>query len=271
MTIRVMVRGGGDLASGIILRLFRCGFQVFVTEIAVPLAVRRMVTFARAVYEDPVDVEGVSTKRVEKPEDMERAFSEGWIPVLIDPAANSLNWIKPDVLVDARMTKKSPDHGIGETGLMIGIGPGFTAGVDCDALIETKRGPFLGRVYWNGTADPDTGLPEPVGKHQGDRVLRSPESGKLVTYTQIGSVVHTDEVIATVDGSPVKAAFDGVLRGLLQDGVFVPKNMKIGDLDPRMDERLCWQVSDKALAIGGGVLEAILSKPEFRQKLSGQS
>lgn len=262
-----MVRGGGDLASGIILRLHRCGFQVFVTEIAVPLAVRRMVTFARAVYEDPVFVEEVPAKRVEHPEDMERAFSEGWIPVLVDPDAQSLRVIQPDVLVDARMTKLAPDHGIGEASLMVGIGPGFTAGTDCDALIETKRGPFLGRVYWQGTADADTGLPEPVGKHQGDRVLRAPDNGKLVSLSKIGEIVNAGEIIATVNGNPVIAAFDGVLRGLIQDGVNVSKNMKIGDLDPRMDKRLCWQVSDKALAIGGGVLEAILSKPEIRKKL----
>jgi xanthine dehydrogenase accessory factor len=267
MTVRVLVRGGGDLASGVIIRLHRSGFFVWVTEIGQPLAVRRTVSFSSAVLHGKIDVEDVHAERVDNFMNILTVHDHGNVPVIVDAGAESRFHLQPDVLVDARMTKKEPDLGKEAASLVIGLGPGFTAGVNCHAVVETIRGPFLGRVIWNGCADPDTGLPEAVGSHREDRVLRAPTDGILHRLVDIGSIVQVDQPIAEVNGIFVKAPFQGLVRGILQDGIFVTNSMKIGDLDPRLEPRLCQMVSDKALAIGGGVLESILSKIEFRRKL----
>ena len=264
-----MIRGGGDLASGVVLRFARCGIQVIVTEIAAPLAVRRSVSFAQAVYEGQIQIEEVQGVRAQGADEINLALAAGKVPVLVDPGAEIAGLIHFDVVVDARMTKKVPAPFHSDGALLIGLGPGFTAGENCQAVIETKRGPFLGRVYWQGSAEPDSGLPDPVANHQADRVLRAPADGILRNRVDICSAVAEGEQIAEVGGQPVLAPFSGRLRGLLMDGLPVTRGLKIGDLDPRDDEQLCRVVSDKALSVGGGALEAVLSVAELRRKLSG--
>jgi len=180
-----------------------------------------------------------------------------------------LFWLKPDVIVDARLLKTIVNHRVDQIPLLIGLGPGFTAGINCHAVVETKRGQNLGRVYWQGSSEPNSGIPEMVLGYVEDRVLRAPTDGKFKGLVKIGQIVAKGEQLAIVSGIQVTAAFDGVVRGLLADGVPVTRGMKVGDLDPRLDVDLTLFVSDKALAVGGGVLEAILTRPELRQKLSG--
>ncbi len=266
MSVLVLIRGGGDLASGVALRLHRTGFQVLVTELSQPLVVRRSVAFADAVYRHEIRVEEAPA-RLATCKDVPALLAKGYVPVLSDPQAECRHTLQPDVIIDGRMTKLPPDIRKGAATLVIGLGPGFTAGVDCDAVIETMRGHFLGHVYWEGQALPDTGLPEAVSNHQADRVLRAPADGVLQTYFEIGDSVPEDAVVAEVGGEPVRARFTGMLRGLMKSGLTVRRGVKIGDLDPRMDVHLHEHVSDKAMAVGGAVLEAILSVPELRAKL----
>ncbi len=267
MSVLVLIRGGGDLASGVALRLVRSGFQVVVTELPQPLVVRRSVAFAEAIYSHEIQVEEVRAL-LAKCEDVPGLLEQKTVPVLNDPDAACRTALHPDVIVDGRMTKQPPDIGRGAAAMVIGLGPGFTAGVNCDAVVETMRSHFLGRVYWQGTALPDTGLPEAVSNHQADRVLRAPADGVLQTYFEIGDLVPEGEVIAEVGGELVRAQFPGMLRGLMKSGLEIKAGAKIGDLDPRLDGKLHEYVSDKALAVGGGVLEAILSRPDLRAKLS---
>lgn len=270
MAFRVLVRGGGDLASGVIMRLFRAGWQVLVVELERPAAVRRHVSFAQAVYSGEMAVEDVRAVRVFSLEMAEKAFRDGIVPVLVDPTLGCLRDFSPHVLVDGRMRKKAPEIGIGAASLIIGLGPGFTAGVDCHAIVETNRGPFLGRVIWSGSALPDTGVPERVGDYQAERVLRAPVAGTVEPDVEIGAILKSGEQIARVSGIPVLAPFDGVLRGMVAGGFQVRAGEKIGDVDPRGDPQLCWLVSDKALSVGGGVLEAILTWKPVHHALWGE-
>jgi xanthine dehydrogenase accessory factor len=263
----VLLRGGGDLASGVALRLFRAGIRVFITELARPLAVRRMVSFAQAVYDRQVQVEGVVARLSQNPPEVLSLLAAGCIPVLVDPHATSRLELKPLIIVDGRMTKQPPDLDRSWANLVVGLGPGFVAGENCHAVIETRRGPFLGRVIWQGSAEPDTGLPDPVSHFEVERVLRAPVDGILITHAEIGDHLQAGQLVAEVAGVPVTSLFPGILRGLLKSGLVVRKGLKIGDLDPRDDPRLASLVSDKSLAIGGGVLESILSKPEIRRFL----
>lgn len=268
----VLLRGGGDLATGVALRLHRVGIRLVITELAQPLAVRRTVSFAEAVYEGSWEVEGVKARLVEA-DQLSAALEADEIPVLIDPEANLLlsSLREPQgiafhfpVVVDARLTKQPPAPLPRSVPLHIGLGPGFTAGHDCQAVIETRRSHTLGRVIWNGTTQPDSGEPE------GDprRVLRAPADGVLQGVKRIGEHVEAGEVVAMVNEKySVISLLSGVLRGLARDGLRVSKGMKIGDVDPRDDPAYCYLVSDKALAIGGGVLEAALSRREIRKVL----
>ena len=236
--IRVLLRGGGDLASGAALRLIRAGYQVVITEIEKPLAVRRSVAFAQAVFEKKVTIEGITCARAENAEDVFNILEQGIVPVIVDPSAEIRFVFHPHIIVDARMMKQSPEFGIREAELIVGLGPGFTAGKDCHAVIETKRGFFMGRVYWQGTAEPNSGTPESVMNHEESRVLRAPVGGIFHTNHEIGNWVEEGDVIASVNGQEVKAKFSGLIRGLLHDEIEVQKNLKIGDIDPRNDERL---------------------------------
>lgn len=266
----VLIRGGGDLASGVAYRLYKSGFKVVITELPKPLAVRRLASFSEAIYAGDVTVEGITAKKVNEIDDPLRVLqllSKGRIPVLIDPEGKSVQSVHPSVIVDARMLKIAPEALKHTAKLYIGLGPGFIGGSNCHAAIETQRGPWLGRVLWDSPTLPDNGMPEAVGEQKSDRVLLSPAEGTLVAVKTIGDLVRQGEIVAQVNGKSVTAPFDGVLRGLIHPEVELHSGMKIGDLDPRNDPQLCNHISDKALAIGGGVLEAILSKSELRPHL----
>jgi len=266
----VLVRGGGDLASGVALRLHRAGLRVAISELPQPLAVRRLVSFANAIYEGEFSVEGVTARRVQDPGDtlkILQVFAKGQIPVLIDPEAEAVRALHPTVLVDARMTKKQAELIREPVKLILGLGPGFLAGENCHAVIETNRGHNLGRVIWGGAAEVDTGLPEAVVERRAERVLRAPTDGELKVLANICDHLEAGQPVAQIAGLLVEAPFTGVLRGLLYPGVRVHAGLKIGDVDPRDDPSYCTQVSEKSLAVAGGVLEAILSRTELRPHL----
>lgn len=263
----ILVRGGGDLASGVIYRLFRAGIRVIVTELPQPLVVRRLVSFAEAVYRGQFEVEGVPARRVTTVREALSVSQEGIVPVLVDPQAACRSEFSPLVLIDARLVKKAPDLGMDTAPLVIGLGPGFIAGANCHAAVETNRGHMLGRVIWDGSPLADTGIPEAVVRHQAERVLRAPASGKLSEYADIGRHLDQGQLVTRIAGEPVFAPFAGVLRGLVHPSLEVQRGMKIGDLDPRDDPLYSRMISEKSLSVGGGVLEAILSRPEIRGSL----
>ena len=255
----ITIRGAGDIATGVASRLWRSGFPVIMTEIESPLTVRRTVSFSEAVYQGSCKVEDLEAIRVNNPSDIQSTWNKNKIPILIDPQAQISKVLSPEVLIDAIMAKKNLGTHLQDAPLVIGLGPGFNAGDDVHAVIETKRGHFMGRVIWEGQPEPDTGIPAEVEGFSQDRVVRSPETGIFQGYCRIGQQVRENTFLGYVGESPVLAPIFGVLRGLLHSGVPVKKNMKIGDIDPRRITKHCWTISDKSLAIGGGVLEAILS------------
>jgi xanthine dehydrogenase accessory factor len=265
----VLIRGGGDLASGVVIRLHRVGVKVIITELPQPLAVRRLVSFSEAIYQGEMKIEGVVARRIDAIGEIPGIISGGEIPIMIDPSCDirRSKQLRSLALIDARMTKRKPDIGIDAAPFVIGLGPGFTAGENVHAVIETNRGHYLGRVIWKGSPESDTGIPGMIGQRQKDRVLRSPAAGKFNTRVVIGSQVREGSILADVEGSPIKAPFDGILRGLLRDGLLVKPGMKVGDLDPRGDPLLTRTVSEKSFAIAGGVLEALLTAPEIRASL----
>jgi xanthine dehydrogenase accessory factor len=260
----VLVRGGGDLASGVVYRLHRAGFPVVVTELEHPLAVRRAVAFGEAVYAGQVTVEGIVGRRVPDAAAARDALQGGEVAVLVDPDGESLKTLKPVIVVDARLAKVNLGTTMQDASLVIGLGPGFAAGSDCHAVVETNRGHTLGRVLWQGSAAPDTRMPEGVAGRAGERVLRAPVAGHVVGRKEIGDRIAEGEVVAEVvadgeeSGVPLTAPFDGVLRGLIHPATPVTAGVKVGDLDPRGEREYCFSISDKALAVGGGVLEAVL-------------
>ncbi len=251
-----LIKGAGDLASGVALRLHRSGFNVVMTEIEQPTVVRRTVSFAETVYEGRARVEDIEAVRASGADDAECAFAAGKIPVIVDPTASIRLDLEPDVLVDAILAKKNLGTRIDDAHAVIGLGPGFTAGVDVHAVIETMRGHTLGRVIYSGSAIPNTGVPGEIGGFAEERVLRSPGSGVFQSEHRIGDQVKCGEVVGYVGSSPVRSNIDGVLRGLLRSGLEVTRGFKLGDVDARANPEHCLTVSDKALAIAGGVLEA---------------
>ncbi|MBW7881041.1 MAG: EF2563 family selenium-dependent molybdenum hydroxylase system protein [Caldilineaceae bacterium] len=264
----VVIKGAGDLASGVAIRLHRAGFPVVMTEIALPLAVRRTVAFAQAVFDGVCMVEEVRGRLCAGP-DAAAITRDGDIAVVVDPAATLVQQLHPMVVVDAIMAKRNMGTQRSDARLVVALGPGFTAGVDCHAVVETNRGHNLGRVIWQGCAEADTGTPGElpgVGK-RATRVLRAPAPGYVRGAYAIGDRVAEGAVVATIQTTAgpdslaianIVAPFDGLLRGLIHPLVPVTRDMKIGDLDPRADPTYCHTVSDKSLAIGGGVLEAVL-------------
>jgi xanthine dehydrogenase accessory factor len=255
----VMIRGGGEMASGVAHRLFRAHFKVVMTEIPKPLCVRRTVSFCEALFDEAQEVEGVTARRVSSPKDVSSMWEQGMIPLLIDPEGKSRDILKPSVIVDAIMAKKNIGTHTGDAPLVIGLGPGFWAGRDVDVVIETNRGHDLGRVIYDGPAEADTGVPGDIAGVGTKRVLRAPRDGAFRPVKQIGDMVEEGEAIAWVEDEPVTTAISGVLRGLLRDGTSVQKGLKSGDVDPRAKRENCFTISDKARAIGGAVLEAILA------------
>ncbi|HNS03667.1 MAG TPA: selenium-dependent molybdenum cofactor biosynthesis protein YqeB [Anaerolineae bacterium] len=256
----VLMRGAGDLASGVAWRLHRCGFPVVMTELAAPLVVRRTVSFAEAAFAGQAAVEGVVAQRAADVAEARRLLAAGVIPLLIDPAATCRAELHPAVMVDAIMAKVNTGTAIDDAPLVAALGPGFTAGIDCHAVIETNRGHDLGRVIWQGAAEPDTKTPGEVGGYKGARVLRAPADGQVHAHVAIGDAVQEGQVLAHIDGAPIVAPFAGVLRGIVHPSVSVYTGMKIGDLDARAERRYCFTISEKSLAVAGGVLEAILTR-----------
>ena len=254
----VVVKGGGDLATGVAHRLHRAGMWVIITELPQPTVIRRPVAFASAVFEGEISVEGVTARRVESVTQALACLDEGVVPVLVDPQAGVVRELRPDVVVDATIAKRNLGTHISDAPIVVALGPGFTAGVDCHAVVETARGHYLGRVITQGQATPNTGVPGAVVGHAEDRVVRAPCAGVFRGERRIGDRVEAGQSVARVDGEPIVARISGVLRGLLADGLPVHAGMKVGDVDPRGVVDHCFTISDKARAVGGGVLEAIL-------------
>lgn len=254
-----VIRGAGDLASGIALRLWRSHIKVVMTDVERPTAIRRTVCFSQAVVHGETTVEGVTARRAESAAQALALLKTGVIPVLADPDGRCIPALRPDAVVDAILAKRNLGTRITDAPVVIGVGPGFTAGVDCHAAVETMRGHYLGRVLYDGSPIPNTGIPGLIGGFAGERVLRAPADGVFYRILDIGAQVKTGDVAATVEGRPMVCTLDGILRGILADGTPVHKGMKAGDIDPRCEEKHCYCASDKALAVGGGVLEAILA------------
>lgn len=255
----VIIRGAGDIATGIALRLWRAKLRVIMTDLEQPTAIRRTVCFSQAIPKGEATVEDVTAKRAEDPAQALALLDAGVIPVLADPAGACIPVLKPDAVVDAILAKKNLGTRITDAPVVIGVGPGFTAGEDCGAVVETMRGHYLGRVLYRGSAQPNTGIPGLIGGFAGERVLRAPADGVFRPLLDIGAQVKQGDVAATVEGVPMVCTLDGVLRGILPEGTPVHRGMKAGDIDPRCKLEHCFCASDKALAVGGGVLEALLA------------
>ena len=254
----VLIRGAGDIATGIALRLYRSGIRVVMTDLPRPTAIRRTVCFSQAIVLGETTVEGVRAVRADTASQALERLAEGAVPVLPDPALTCLTSLRPDALVDAILAKKNLGTRITDAPVVVGVGPGFTAGTDCHAVVETMRGHTLGRVIYDGAALPNTNIPGLIGGYAGERVLRAPADGVFHQILNIGDEVKAGDIAGEVDGQPMRCTIGGVLRGLLADGTPVHKGMKSGDVDPRCRPEYCATASDKALAVGGGVLEALL-------------
>lgn len=258
---RVIVRGAGDLATGTIYCLHQCGFKVAALEIENPTVIRRYAAFAEAMFAGETAVEGVAAKRAESEAQIEACWRQGIVPLMADADGMWIERLKPAVVVDAILAKKNLGTSRSMAPLVIGLGPGFTAGDDVDVVIETMRGHQLGRIITEGTAIANTGVPGNIGGFTSERVIHAPASGMMRNVCQISDIVKKGDVIAYIGDTAVPASIDGVLRGLLRDGMPVEKGLKIADIDPRISEQgNCFTISDKARTIAGGVLQAILMK-----------
>jgi xanthine dehydrogenase accessory factor len=290
-----LIRGGGDLGTGVALRLHRAGWRVIITELLQPVVIRRAVAFASAIYDGSIEIEGVSGLRVQSAHiDLEAGacWAAEQIPVVVDPDRAAAARLHPIAVIDAIMAKSNTGTQIDDAPIVVALGPGFTAGVDCHAVIETQRGHYLGRVYYQGAAQPNTGIPGNLGGQDAQRAVRAPAAGVFYAYRKIGDHLKAGEVIGrviTVDisltasaagrlavadrdasqplGFAVKTAIGGILRGVLHDGLKVAANTKIADVDPRAVAEYCYTVSDKSWAVGGGVLEAVMCL--MQKNLSG--
>lgn len=259
----IIVRGGGDLATGTIYKLCQCGFPVLVLETATPSAIRRNVAFSEAVYQGAQTVEGLTCTLTSSVPEAEELLKAGTLTMLVDPAGESISHFHPLAVVDAILAKKNLGTNRSMAPITVALGPGFTAGIDVDAVVETKRGHDLGRVFYSGSAAPNTGIPGIIGGYGKERVIHSPAAGILRNVSKITDTVQMGQTIALVETKqgevPVYATLTGLLRGLLRDGYPVSEGFKIADIDPRLDEYSnCFTISDKARCIAGGVLEAVL-------------
>lgn len=254
---RVLIKGAGDLASGVALRLHRAGYMVAMTDLAQPTAIRWTVSFCPAILQGTAMVEDVRGRLAKGEKDALAAWEVGEIPVFVDPQAACRAFIQPQVLVDAILAKRNLGTSMQDAPAVIALGPGFTAGVDCHAVVETMRGHNLGRVYYQGSALPNTGVPGEIGGFTKERVMHAPAAGTFHSIHHIGDRVEAGETIALVGNVPVITHISGILRGILTDGLPVPLGMKCADVDPRCQPNNCFTVSDKARSLGGAVLEAM--------------
>lgn len=255
--MKILIRGAGDLATGIAYELWLAGHELIMTEIAAPLAVRRAVAFSSAVYEGEIRVEKARGILVNNLSEARRVIEEGHIPVIVDPQARIRLEYCPEVVVDSIMAKRNLGTRITDASKVIGIGPGFCAGRDCHYVIETQRGPELGRCIREGEALPNTGIPGEIGGFSRERLIQASADGVLEPKVRIGDCVVKGQVVAMTGGMPVYAKMSGIIRGMLKEGLSVTAGLKIGDVDARMKKELCYTISDKARRIGQGVLEAI--------------
>lgn len=254
----ILIKGAGDLATGIAYRLKKSGFDIVMTEIDKPTTVRRTVAFSQAVFDNEIVIEGIKGVKVNNINEIYKEINQGNIPIIIDEKAEIIKELRPDVVVDAIIAKKNLGTNIKDAPIVIGVGPGFEAKVDCHLVVETKRGHYLGKVIEEGSAIPNTGVPGNIGGYTKERIIRASSNGKIKPVVSIGDFVKKGDVVAYVDGVEVLAQIDGIVRGMLQEGIEVFKGMKSGDIDPRCEKDHCFTISDKARSIGGGVLEAIL-------------
>ncbi len=258
LTPTILIRGAGDLATGVALVLYRAGLRrLLLLEQSQPLAVRRLVSFSEAVYLGRAEVEGVGAVLIDSAAQAEAAWAGDEIPVLKDPDMDCLEGLKPQVVVDALLAKRNTGIHPGLAALVIGLGPGFVAGQDVHCVVETHRGHGMGNLILNGAAHPNTGIPGEVLGKTLERLLRAPEAGVFTACRSIGDHVQQDEVVGHVGSAPVRARTSGVVRGLLRSGLHVRKGLKLGDVDPRGETWRCRRVSDKAHAVGQGVLQAV--------------
>lgn len=255
----VVVRGGGDIASGTIHRLTKCGFRVVVLEIDKPTVIRRTVSFANALFDKEITIEGIKAIRTDDINHVNDYLNKSIIPILVDETGKSIDTLKPDIVIDAILAKKNLGTNMEMAPIVIGLGPGFTAGKDVHAVIETNRGHDLGKVIYSGKPQKNTGIPGNIEGYTHERVIRSSNEGIVSTKAGIGDIVNKGDCIGYVDESPILAPLDGVIRGLIKSGLYVTENFKIGDVDPRGKVDHCFTISDKARAVAGGVLEAILT------------
>lgn len=254
----ILIKGAGDLATGIAYRLKKSGFDIVMTEIDKPTTVRRTVAFSQAVFDNEIVIEGIKGVKVNNINEIYKEINQGNIPIIIDEKAEIIKELRPDVVVDAIIAKKNLGTSIEDAPIVIGVGPGFEAKVDCHLVVETKRGHYLGKVIEEGSAIPNTGVPGNIGGYTKERIIRASSNGKIKPVVAIGDFVKKGDIVAYVDGVEVLAQIDGIVRGMLQEGIEVFKGMKSGDIDPRCEKDHCFTISDKARSIGGGVLEAIM-------------
>jgi len=254
----IVIRGGGDIATGVAHRLYQCGYQVVILETDQPTVIRRFVAFAQALLIDNCTVEGVEAKKAENLQDVQYILRNKKIPVLIDPKGSLIQELKPKAVIDAIIAKKNMGTLIKMAPVVIGLGPGFKAGKDVHAVIETNRGHQLGKVILNGSAEKNTNTPGNIDGYTIERLLRSPKAGMIKIIKDIGDTVKEGDVVASIGNQKVKANISGVIRGMISNNTKVTKDFKIGDIDPRGKNEFCYTISDKARAIAGGVLEALL-------------
>ncbi len=257
----IAIKGAGDLASGIALRLWRSGYRVILSELPVPLCIRRTVAFADAVFQGSAKVEDEESILISDISEAAAVWEDRKLPVIVDETAEKILSLAPDVLIDARIIKTwRDDTNLRDAALVIGLGPGFTAGSNAHCVIETNRGHNMGRVFWKGSAEPNTGVPGTIKGEGIKRVIKAPCPGVFKPLAEIGDSVKTGEVIAKIDSTAIEATLDGIIRGIIYPGISVWDGLKIMDIDPRGKREHCFTVSDKATALGGGVLEAILTR-----------
>ncbi|MCG8572998.1 MAG: EF2563 family selenium-dependent molybdenum hydroxylase system protein [Spirochaetes bacterium] len=255
----IIVRGGGDIASGTIAKFHRSGFEVVVLETEFPTFIRRNVSFGQAIFDNEVVVEDIKAKKASNLTEITEFLDKGWIPVLIDPDGKFIDQLKPVAVIDAMLAKTNKGTHLKMAPIVIGLGPGFEAGTDVQAVIETNRGHFLGTVIYSGSASENTGIPGNIEGFTSERVIRSTADGKVLPSVTIGDMVGKGDVVARTNDVPVYAEIGGIIRGMINPGSEVTMGHKIGDIDPRGELKNCTTISDKSRAVAGGALEAFLS------------
>ena len=258
---RIIIKSGGEMASGIAVRLYRAGFRnIVMLETPHPLAVRRAVAFCEAVHDGGQRVEGITARRADRPEDIRDLWRNGMLAVAVDPEWKLIPLLRPEMTIDAVLAKRNLGTSMSEAPLVVALGPGFTAGVDAHYVIETNRGHNLGRVYAEGSAEPDTGIPGDIAGYAKERVVRAPVDGIVESCREIGGFIRAGETVCAVGGVPAVAAIDGIVRGCVRAGTKARAGLKLGDIDPRGVPEYCVTVSEKARALGGAVLEVLCAR-----------